>query len=196
MTMNPGIRIDRAVALALVAALALALTGCGSGGDRLKQTLGIGKQPPDEYQVVRRAPLSLPPDFDLRPPTPGAARPQELEVRKQAEQILTGQTNAAVEEGRSSGEVALLQRAGALDVDPSIRQLVDAESAYLADDSGFIDQLMFWRGDVPNDDLVDAAAEAQRLRQNAEAGLPVTEGETPIIRRKDERAPLEGLNPF
>jgi hypothetical protein len=194
MITEPGLRVDRAVTAVLFVLLALALGGCG--GDRLKQTLGIGKQPPDEYQVVRRAPLSLPPDFDLRPPAPGAARPQELEVRKQAEQILTGQAAAATVEDRSTGEVALLQRAGALDVDSSIRQVVDAESAYLSDESGFVDQIMFWRTNLPDDDLVDAAAEAERLRQNAQAGLPVTEGETPIIRRKDERAPLEGLNPF
>lgn len=32
---------------------------------------------PDEFAVESRAPLTIPPDFDLRPPQPGASRPQE-----------------------------------------------------------------------------------------------------------------------
>ena len=45
-----------------------------------RQTLGIEKQSPDEYLVVERAPLSLPPNFDLRPPTPGAAQAQYVDL--------------------------------------------------------------------------------------------------------------------
>ncbi len=32
---------------------------------------------PDEFAVESRAPLTIPPEFDLRPPQPGAPRPQE-----------------------------------------------------------------------------------------------------------------------
>ena len=35
----------------------------------------MSKRAPDEFAVVRRAPLIVPPDFDLRPPDPGAPRP-------------------------------------------------------------------------------------------------------------------------
>ena len=41
--------------------------------------------------------------------------------------------------------------------------------------------------------MVDAAAEAERLRENAEAGKPVTAGETPTIKRR-EKALLEGVS--
>src|SRR5260221_5118878 len=37
----------------------------------------MGKNPPEEFQVVGRAPLSMPPDYKLRPPAPGTTRPQE-----------------------------------------------------------------------------------------------------------------------
>jgi hypothetical protein len=43
------------------------LTGCGSSAD-LRDKLGLNHQGPDEYRVVPRPPLSLPPDFSLRPP--------------------------------------------------------------------------------------------------------------------------------
>jgi hypothetical protein len=77
--------------LALLPALLL-LGGCG---DEVKKTFGLGKNPPDEFQVVRRAPLALPPDFSLRPPQPGAARPQETALADQARRTVLEQDQAA-----------------------------------------------------------------------------------------------------
>ena len=44
--------------LSLIALCAPVLAACG---------LGYNKNPPDEFNVVRRAPLILPPEFNLRP---------------------------------------------------------------------------------------------------------------------------------
>ena len=65
-----------------VALLALVLTGCSS----LNSILGGEKTPPDEFRVVSRAPLSLPPDYGLTAPQPGAQRPQETDIRQTARQ--------------------------------------------------------------------------------------------------------------
>ncbi len=43
-----------------------ALLGACSG---MKKTLGIEKEAPDEFMVMSRAPLSLPPEYNLRPVT-------------------------------------------------------------------------------------------------------------------------------
>ena len=67
---------------ALVAGICVGLAGC----DSTKQALGMGKNPPDEFQVVTHAPLSMPPDFNLVPPKPGETRPQE-DMRKLAAAI-------------------------------------------------------------------------------------------------------------
>jgi hypothetical protein len=67
---------------ALVAVLALA--GCSD----FKQAIGLEPTMPDEFAVESNPPLVIPPDFDLRPPTPGAPRPQEVSVAKQAEQVI------------------------------------------------------------------------------------------------------------
>lgn len=77
--------------LALLPALLL-LAGCG---EEMRKQFGLGKNAPDEFQVVRRAPLSLPPDFALRPPQPGAIRPQEGSVSDQARSTVLGQTDQA-----------------------------------------------------------------------------------------------------
>ena len=54
------------LSLSLIAALAPVLAACG---------LDYNKTPPNEFIVVRRAPLILPPEFELRPPANGQAAP-------------------------------------------------------------------------------------------------------------------------
>ena len=53
-----------------------------------KQIIGLDPTIPDEFAVESRAPLTIPPDFNLRPPEPGAPRPQENSTQKQAQQIM------------------------------------------------------------------------------------------------------------
>jgi hypothetical protein len=172
----------------------VALGGCSE----TRQALGLNKQAPDEFQVVARAPLSLPPDYNLRPPAPGTPRPQEGTARDQAEAAVFGPSayqTAALDApaGSSQGEVALLQSAGATGIDPNIRQLVDQETNTLIEqDEKFIDSLIFWRDPEPPGEVIDPVAEQQRLQENAALGKPVTEGETPVIERR-ERALLEGI---
>ena len=167
----------------LLAQAAICLASCSLQDAR--QTLGIEKQAPDEYLVVERAPLSLPPNFDLRPPTPGAIRSQYVDLRRQAERILLGLTDGSPS-GRSTGEMALLAGAGATNIDGGIRQTIDRENGeYMVEDGRFVDDLMFWEGDEDDELIVDPVAEAERLRRNASAGLPITYGESPTIKRKE-----------
>ena len=150
-----------------------------------RETLGMSKQAPDEYLVVERAPLSLPPNFELRPPTPGAVRAQYVDLRRQAEQILLGLAEESSSE-HSTGEMALLAGAGATNVDVGIRQTIDRENgAYMVEDDRFVADLMFWEGHEDDELIIDPVAEAERLRKNASLGLPVTYGESPTIRRKE-----------
>ena len=140
--------------------------------------LGLGKSAPDEFAVVRSVPLTLPPDFTLRPPRPGETAPGEKAVREQARGVLLKETGLLTFEDHTraatQGETAFIEQAGAGDVDPDIRHIVDREfSGYASEDESFIDSLMFWREDEPAGEVVDAEAEAERLR------------ETPTIRRRD-----------
>jgi hypothetical protein len=68
----------------LCSAAALLVSGCTD----LKRAIGLEKTSPDEFAVESRAPLEMPPDFDLRPPQPGASRPQEKSSDKQAKQLI------------------------------------------------------------------------------------------------------------
>jgi hypothetical protein len=72
------------IAIGCLSALALLLGGCGN----FKQMIGIDQPPPDEFAVEPRAPLTIPPDFDLRPPKPGAPRPQEASAAERAQKVI------------------------------------------------------------------------------------------------------------
>ncbi len=172
-------------------AVILALSAC----EGLREQFGVTKQSPDEFRVFSQAPLSLPPDFTLRPPTPGAVRPQEGTATQQARNAVfrLEQPKAApmVEQvkygGRTQGERALLKAAGADGIDPKIRRIIDRETDRInAESEEFIEALVFWRDKRASGLVVDAAAEARRLRENAALGKAVTEGETPTIQRKSQ----------
>ncbi|MEI6559872.1 MAG: DUF3035 domain-containing protein [Rhodospirillaceae bacterium] len=183
----------RAASLSCLAAGALLLSGCGGW----RQTFGLDHAPPDEFTVVAQPPLSMPPDFNLRPPRPGAARPQDVGTTQAAAATVFGFKEAPgaerVKGAASSAESVFLARAGAGNAQPNIRAALDAETRNLiAADKHWVDRLIFWQKQQQPYSAVDAAAEAKRLRDNAALGQPVTAGNTPTIERK-RKAPLEGI---
>ncbi len=66
----------------------LALSACGNG--TVKETLGLSRKAPDEFKVVARPPLSVPPQFNLRPPSSTAESPIIVPADKQVKSIITG----------------------------------------------------------------------------------------------------------
>lgn len=180
--------------LALIVGLAVfAMTGCTDA----RRAIGLEKSAPDEFQVVSRAPLTLPPDYSLRPPQPGAPRPQERSVQDTARSAVTGYLSsgpgARSPRASSAGESALLTRAGSAQANPDIRELVGREAGELAEaDRTFVDRLVFWRKPQDLSPVVDAPKEAQRIRENQALGRPVSDGDTPTITRR-KLGPLEGI---
>lgn len=184
-------RLSAPVALCLGLLAASLLGGCGD----TRKALGFEKSTPDEFKVISRAPLSLPPDYALRPPQPGAVRPQEQGIPQRAMAALTGVPVTGERGGpdASVGENALLVKVGADRVNPNIREVIDRESSVLANaDATLLDRLMFWRKPDDLSPVVDPNRETQRMRENAALGRPLNEGDTPTIRRR-RKAPLEAL---
>ena len=70
----------------IVVCLAAGMLLCGC--TNFKQALGIEPTSPDEFAVESRAPLTIPPDFNLRPPQPGTARPQETSMADKARGVV------------------------------------------------------------------------------------------------------------
>ncbi|WP_312160808.1 DUF3035 domain-containing protein [Phenylobacterium sp.] len=188
-------RLNRVlVASALVAATGLGLAGCNS----TRNALGMTKVTPDEFRVVSKAPLVVPPEYALRPPAPGEPRPQELQPESAARNALLGAREA---QARSDGEKLLVAKAGADKADPLIRYVVDDETGALAHkDKSFADKVMFWKPGQPatseavlaaaGDNVpapVDPAAEEAKIK-GLTGGAPVV-----ISREKQTRIKLPGL---
>ncbi len=192
----------RRLALLLGLAMLTALPGC----DSVRNTFGLTKQPPDEFAVMSRAPLTLPPNFQLRPPEPGLPRPQEQQPQQQAQAALFGGAAASVPgpgseaaggsdslAALSPGERSLLAQADAEDVDPAIRRVVNQETTALIErDNSFVNQLVFWQKTPAPGEPVDAVKERERLQATSARGQPPTTGTTPTIERR-ERGILEGI---
>ena len=175
----------------------IALTGC----EETKRVFGKTKEAPDEFAVYRRAPLSLPPDSDLRPPTPGVSRPQVVNPRDQARAALglsakkTDKVDLSKSEDitrLSNGERALLALTGANKANPQIRKLVEEKTADLYEtNETFTDKMVFWRSKNKGVAL-DPQKELKRIREAQSLGKPLNSNDIPSVTRK-KKGLLEGI---
>lgn len=146
---------------------ALLLTGCES----TKETLGMAHHAPNEYAVQpSTVPLEMPPDYHKLPePKPGAPRPQEPSVQKQAQSILTGDKTTVA--ASSEGQDALLDTAGADGSSESIRSEVDHEAEVESrKQRTIVEQLRLKKHEAG--DAIKATEEQKRLK---EAGVKTPE---------------------
>ena len=174
----------RLIGLVQLGVTVILLSGCTT--EHLERTFGLTRDSPDEYTVTTRAPLSMPPDYNLRPPRPGAPRPQEQSERQQAEEALVPQTALNAPQGSASaGQAALIQEAGPA-APSDIRREIDEDARDANSDEGFIDKVLYWRKPNNQPVQIDAQKEAQRLRENAALGEGPDVGETPIIQQKKQ----------
>ena len=202
--MSKAKMLHQAAVVAAALAVSALLGGCG----QIRGALGYDKDAPDEFQVVARAPLALPPNYDLRPPEPGTAIPQELSPTDAAAQRILGRraapqattstssvfgtsmsgptVQAAPRAPVSSGGASALRDQLQLNqADPNIRQLVNKETvSFVYEEQYPIDKVLFWRDKPEPGVLLDATKESKRLRENSALGQPVDTGETPTIERK------------
>ena len=124
------------ICVAIGVCAAVLLGGCSE----TRSMLGLTKQAPDEFAVYSRAPLSLPPDYGLRPPEPGSNRPQRVLPRDNARQALStpqkrqgdNADRASEIPGSTPGIAALLKEAGAIDTNPDIRAEINRETSIIA----------------------------------------------------------------
>lgn len=134
----------KVVAVVAVAGVAALLSGCAhrSGFDRAR---------PDEYAVARSQPLVVPPDFSLRPPQPGVARPQDNNPSAQALDALFG--GAAP---RSQAERSTLDQAGGDSASPGVRS-----------DAGDPDTRIVDKGGTTRDIVAAPEGDGQNARTSA-----------------------------
>ena len=161
--------LKAALAVGLCAA---ALAGCES----LRNAAGLQKKSPDEFAVSTKAPLVIPPDFNLRPPMPGAPPANTMDPSSNAEAALftnvDPQTVANGMRGNyTPGEKLLLANAKAQRSDPSIRARLNADqrAAVQNADRSFTDRILSSAVTPDNGKPVNADAEVAKGKKTAPA---------------------------
>jgi len=156
-----------------------------------QEQFDFSNKAPDEFAVVKRAPLELPPNYDLRPPRPGEARPQESTAKDEAKSAIFGTpTQAAPKQAPaptvlSEGEAILLQKTGVDANAPDIRAVIDQETKVISEEkkptiNRILGGITGKKYDAPAS-VVDPTAEAARIKENMSNERVITTGETPTI---------------
>ena len=114
----------------------------------------MDKKAPDEFAVLTKAPLVVPPDYNLMPPKPGAAPINQTDPVDAAQTALFGNDPATIASNitgnYSQGEKMLLAEAGIANADPNIRHQLDSDhKAMVGADDSFTNQVLFWKGPKP-----------------------------------------------
>ena len=154
--------------LILGASFALvALSGCSD----FKQAIGSEKSVPDEFEVVVRPPLSLPPGFSSRP---DANQSQQTQTAASTIISAKGQTSALL--GTRDGTAVGYDDLFAFDAIPAnIRDLVDEETAGIRFERRLPFQIVF--GGLPDvGPILNQMEEDVRLRRNRLQGRAATDG--------------------
>lgn len=155
---------------------ALFLSACSGN---VKEKIGLDTGSPDEFQVIKRAPLDIPPELArlsnepvaLPKPRPGAPRPQELSAENEAKAAILGQEIARPKTTQdvSETEAALLEKLGSAPKNEresqAFRDSVDREYDEWAEDNRpVIEKLGIVDNYTARKQALDPSEEAAKLR--------------------------------
>jgi len=130
--------MNKTVFFALAIGGALASTACSSTGSSERGGT------PNEFRIIKKAPLTVPPEYSLRPPEIGSATPAELS-RERAERTFNFGEQIGV--NASLSEQVLVAKAGAISVSPIIRETIDyTEAGILRKGATISDAVTGWTG--------------------------------------------------
>lgn len=125
----------RFVLTALLGASFATLAACGSDNE----LPGRGYMPPSDVTASRTVPLTVPPDFGLRPDSEKQAESRTVILAD----TVAGSTVDVAALDATLGEQDLLVKAGVLNANPTIRQLLNRENAMLIGNDALVDTLLF-----------------------------------------------------
>ena len=106
----------------MVILLPIFLIGCGS---ELAKVLGTDKLPPDEFTILTKPNLIIPPEYNLRPPAEGEVRPTPQQPSRELQALLFNNSNSA--DDFSQSEINLMTGADVAESMPNIKEVLDSE---------------------------------------------------------------------
>jgi len=160
---------------------------CGTAS----KALGLKKEAPNEFNILTKAPLVVPPEYNLRPPRLGESSAEDNYSQKSARQALIGDIDDAEP---TRGEIVLMTKAGVGKADQEIRLAIDGQNSVERKSESLSARIMFWQdGQAIDDDgnpiPLNAEDEAKRMRSIEAA----TGGGKVEITRRPSGPKLPGL---
>ena len=107
------------------------LYGCGG----VKEKIGLIKKTPDEFQVYKNKPLSVPPNFELRPPSKDAVE------NDKTKNIIFNNAEITDEKLSISDEILLIA-VGEKTSDKNIRKIINGENSIEEVDKSIMEQIL------------------------------------------------------
>ena len=108
--------------IVMVISLPIVLTGCGS---ELAKVLGTDKLPPDEFTILTKPNLIIPPEYNLRPPAEGEVRPTPQQPSRELQALLFNNSNST--DDFSQSEINLMTGSDVAESIPNIKEVLDSE---------------------------------------------------------------------
>ena len=170
-------KIRNAITISCVIAGVTGLSACSSA----TKALGLKQSAPNEFNIITKAPLVVPPEYNLRPPQIGESSYENNYSQKAARDALVGDIDSAEP---STGGQYLLVKANAPRSNPEIRLEIDGQNSVERKTQSFSDTVI--KGaNAP----LDPEAEARRLKAIDAA----TGGGQVTITRRPSSPKLPGL---
>ena len=172
-----------AITCLLLAGVGLVASGCSG----FRKAIGEEKSSPDEFEVVVRPPLSLPPNFFANSTQLTENAPATSSSSSSGDSPIDARSVAAATLGAAEGKAAnnYEQIFDFSAVPENIREIVDEETYGIQFERRIPLQMLF--GGLPDvGPVLDKFAEDQRLRRTLREGQSPTDGGTPAVDLVDD----------
>lgn len=162
------------------------LSACSDNSNLIR----ISEKPPDEFAVIRKEPLVIPPNFNLRPPGQ-SKKPTSDNASDKAKNVLTDSTAGKKRNGLpapeklSAGDVILLKKTGYNEKKSGIREVLVTENSQILQNKGRVEILVERLvGDRNDKEVLDPVLEVKRSQEIMATGENLVKSQQPVIIRR------------
>ena len=150
------------------------------GCSNIRESAGVNRKSPDEFQAIENPPLVIPPDYSLIPPDQLQERDIDNIEKELAEEILFGlEEKDIIEENQLSTMNLILLKTNADKVSDTIRDEIDENFNNEMNNKDKFS--LTWEDEI---EILDAVKESERIREKNFNDESITEEDVPIKKQK------------
>ena len=170
--------------------LILFLSSCSNS----TKTINFKSESPDEFAILRKEPLVIPPNFNLRPPSVKSSNPNlsSRENNLKSAIFLTDKTNKSSKNNskKSKGEIQLIKSIGEGKLGSRIREVLEDENRQLSKaQDGVVEKIISQvTGNGSVGKVVNPQTEVKRLQEQQSVGEITVPGQGTVIITRTTRS--------